>query len=383
MNRKQFILALAALVLVGGAGLLLLQRNRQSWTVRETEAGKQVLPNFRPNDVAAIHVKGSSDFEVVRSNGVWRVPERGGYPANYTLLREFLIKMRDLKVVQSEMIGPSELARLDLSGPGQGPGSGTLLEFKDAQGKVLDALLLGKKHDRPQKESEPLGLHGFFDGRYVVVPSAPHNVLLIADELANIAPEPGPWLSPDFFKVQNIKFISLLSPNPTNSWELSRGSDSSPWILAHLKPGEALDTTNAADAAEIMAFARFDDAFPRTALSSTGLDRPTVVTVLTDQLAYTLKVGPKRPDGNYLLTVAVAADIPAQRVADQGEQPEAKQALDREFQDQTKQLRDKLTREQALAAWVYVVDSWIELVIRDRAQLLLKQSPVADQSAQR
>lgn len=105
------------------------------------------------------------------------------------------------------------------------------------------------------------------------------------------------------------------------------------------------------------------------------------MTVLSEHLAYTLKVSPKRPDGNYLLTVAVAADLPADRPPDPSETPETKQRLDKEFQDRTRQLRDQVAREQKLAQWVYVVDSWIELVIRDRAQLLAKKR--IDETAQR
>lgn len=381
MNRKQFILVLAALVLVGGAGLVLLQRSHQSWNVQEADAGRNLLPSFRPNDVAAIHVKGNTEFNIVRKQGVWRVPERGDYPADYTLLRELLIKMRDLKIVQSEIIGPSQLALLELAAPGKDPGSGTLLEFMDAQGKLLASLLLGKKHDRPQKDSEPLGIHGFFDGRYVLLPSNPRKVLLIPDELASVAPDPGPWLKPDFFKVENVKFISLLSPNPTNSWELSRDSDSSPWVLANPKPGEVLNTGVASDAATMLAFLRFVDAFPKTATIAAGLDKPTILTVLTDHLDYTLKVGPKRPDGTHLMTVSVVSDIPAQRVVGQNETPEDRKALDQEFQDQTKRLRDKVACEQALAQWVYVMNSWIEMVARDRSQLLVKKTTTDQQSA--
>jgi len=217
------------------------------------------------------------------------------------------------------------------------------------------------------------------------LPSDPRNVLLISDELAPATPEPGSWLNTAFFKVEHIKFISLVSTNAANSWELARDTESSPWRLVDSKPGEVLDASLAAQVAEILAFPRFEDVVPRTAPlpASRNLDHPIVVTVLTEHLAYTLKVGAKGLDGNYPMTVAVAADIPAERVAVKDGPPEEKQALDKDFQDRTQQLRDKLAREQALAPWVYVVDSWIELVIRDRAQLLAKKTVASDQSVGR
>ena len=42
MNRKQFALILFALIIVGAAGLILINRNRQSWNVREARVGDKV-----------------------------------------------------------------------------------------------------------------------------------------------------------------------------------------------------------------------------------------------------------------------------------------------------------------------------------------------------
>src|SRR5882757_876515 len=106
MNRKQLLLLLVVLAIVGSAGLVLLHRTRASWNVLEARMGDKVLPNFRFNDVAAIHIKGSSELNVVRKNGTWRVWERGDYPADFHLVSDILIKIRDLKVVQAETVGP-------------------------------------------------------------------------------------------------------------------------------------------------------------------------------------------------------------------------------------------------------------------------------------
>src|SRR5437899_390599 len=118
MNRKQFILVLLALVMVGGEGLVLLNQNKQSWTVREANVGDKLLANFPLNEIAAIHIKGASDLHMVQTNGLWSVRERNNFPANYQQVRDLLIKIRDVKVVQSDQIGPSQLGRVDLEGEG-------------------------------------------------------------------------------------------------------------------------------------------------------------------------------------------------------------------------------------------------------------------------
>jgi len=65
----------------------------------------------------------------------------------------------------------------------------------------------------------------------------------------------------------------------------------------------------------MMEFPRFVDIAPNTPPYSTqwGLDNPSIVSIMADQLAYTLKVGAKTPEGNYHLTIAVAGNIPDQR----------------------------------------------------------------------
>lgn len=353
MNQKQFFAVLLALALVGGAGLILVKRNEQAWKLHETRAGDKVLPGFPINDIAAIHIEGDgADFNVVRTNDLWCIRERGNYPADFHMIRDFIFRFQDLKVVQSDLIGPSQLGRLDLNPPGPGTNTATLLEFKDEHGKLLASLLVGKKHLRARNDLEPAGLHGLFDGRYVLLPDDPHNVLLVSDDLAPVIPDPALWFSPDFFKAENVKFISLASPNPAESWEISRPDPASPWTLDNPQPGETLNLKMAATMGEILAFPTFDDVIPRTSdrLARLGLDQPVIVTVLTDYFAYTLKVGRREHDGHYPLTVSVAANIP-----DTDANAEA--------------LHAKLAREKNLAPWIYNAGPWIERVLHPRSEL--------------
>ena len=361
MNRKQFIMVLVALAIVGGAGLVLIHRNQNTWMGHEAKEGDRVLPGFRMNDVTMIHVRGDgNDFNVVHTNDIWRVRERDDYPADFALIRDFLFKVRDLKVVQSDVIGPSELSRLDLESPGSETNSATLLEFKDQHDQLLGSVLIGKKHLRPQNGTEPPGLHGLFDGCYVLLPDDPHNALLVSDDLAAASPDPGPWLSPDFFKAENIKYLSVASPNAADSWEISRADDSSPWTLSNSKPGEVLNTQAASDISQILQFATFDDVAPKTPalVASDGLDKPIVITAMTDHFAYTLKVGQVEANGDYPFTVNVQGSIP-------DTDPDAAD------------LRAKLAKEQALAPWVFNAGPWLGRILHGRMALFQQASSEA------
>lgn len=361
MNRNQFILILVALAVIGSAGLVVVNRHKQSWDVRGAKVGDKLLFNFRPNDVAAIHIKGVSDLNVENTDGEWRVRERGGYPANYAQIKALLVRIRDIKIVQSEQVGPSLRARVELDEPGKGPGSGYLVEFKDARGNVLDSVLMGKRHVRPETASDPFRMHGVFDGCYVLLPKEPGNVLLISDELASISGEPGAWLNREFCKIENVKSISLTGTNGVNLWTLMRESESQPWTLADAKPGETVDATTAAQTAEMLNFLDFVDVISNAAGSASNLVKPMVISVETfDHFFYTLKIAaPTQPERAYQIMLAVRAEIPS--VAD----------------EKTIKLHDKLARELRLAAngFGYVVQPrLIEPLLCERTYLLEKSA---------
>jgi hypothetical protein len=200
--------------------------------------------------------------------------------------------------------------------------------------------------------------------------------LTISDALNTVDPKAADWLDKDFFKVEKPRAISFVSTNSTNSWMLSRESESAPWVLADLKPGEVLDTNKVSSLASTLSSPSFVDVAAEAAPDKTGLDKPLTVTIETfDHFTYTLKIGHKTPENDYDLTVAVTADIPSARVAGKDEKPDEKTKLDKEFQEKTKTLQDKLNKDKSLANWTYLVNTWlVDPLIRDRAQLMVDKA---------
>jgi hypothetical protein len=382
MNRKQLIVLLAALVILGGAGLVMRNRNDESWTSSEGKLGRKVLPNFQVNDVASLHIKGAGDLNVVKKDDRWLVRERNDYPANFSQIKELLLKMEDLKIAQAEPIGSSQLGRMHLAEPGSSPDSATLLEFKDSQGKVLQSLLLGKKHTHQSERPSPMqfGNSEMADGRFVMLTGDPHEVLTVSDPLNTVDSKPAGWLDKEFFKVEKVKSVSLVSTNAADSWSLSRESEPSPWVLSGAKAGEVLDTNKVSSLSSALGFPSFVDVAADPAPGKTGMDKPLVVTLTTfDHFTYTLKIGAKTPENDYNLNVAVTADFPTERAAGKDEKPEGKKALDKEFQDKLKTLQDKIQQEKALDKATYLVNSWlIDPLIRPRAQLMVDKNEKKD-----
>ena len=386
MNRKQLVLLLVVIVVVGGAGLLLRKNQTSSWEGSGSGGGKKLLENFPVNDVAAIGIKqGANELHLVKKDETWRVHERNDYPANYSDISGFLLKLNDLKVAQTEKVGPSQLGKLSLAA-GSGADSATVVDFKDQKDKPIKTLLLGKKHMKKSNRPSPMGEfggdEGFADGRYVKTSPESDSVAVISDALANIEPKPEQWLNKDFFKVDKVRSIAVTFPAATNSWKLTRETETGEWKLADAKPTEQLDSGKASGVVNPLSSPSFSDVSVGAKPEALGLDKPTVVNLDTfDHFAYTIKVGQKTND-NFPLTLAVSAELPKERTAGKDEKAEDKTKLDKEFKDNQKKLEEKLAQEKKFENWTYLVSTWtVEPMLKERGQLMVekKEEPKKDE----
>jgi hypothetical protein len=376
MNLKQLGILLTVVIVIGGAAWYFHNRQDRSFGSGSPEMGKKLLGNFAFNDVAHIAIKdGTNELNLVKKNDLWRVHERSDYPANFSQISEFLLKARDLKIVQSEDVGPSQLPRMGLAS-GQGSNAAVVVEFKDQAEKPVRTLLLGKKHlKKPSGPSQFGGEDsaGYPDGRYVKVGDGP-SVALISDPLDNMEPKPDEWLNKDFFRIEKAKTIEVDFPVATNSWKLTRDTETADWKLADAKKGEELDSSKVSGVSSPFSSPNFSDVKPGRNLNESGTNRPTTVKISTfDNFDYTITLGAKTND-DYLTTVAVAAQLPKQRTPGKNEKAEDKARLDKEFADAQQKLADKLKQEQDYEHWTYSVPSWVvDPVLKQRGELLAEK----------
>jgi hypothetical protein len=379
MNRNQFTLLLFLLVVLGLAGLMVYNKQNEVGKGADPAIGRKLLGELPINDVAHISIKqGTNELNLVKKENLWRVRERNDYPANYSEISDFLLKAKDLKIVQSEKVGASQLPRLELV-PGQSTNSALVVDLKDQNEKDIRSLLLGKKHLQKSKGPSQFGdagEQGWPDGRYVKVGAASDNVALISDALANLEPKPDQWLNKDFFKVEKIHSVAVEGPAVTNSWKLARDSETAEWKLADAKPAEQLDSTKTSSVGNALSSPAFTDVVTTLSPEQLGLDKPTIVNLDTfEDFSYTFKVGTKTND-NYPLAMSVSAKLATERTPGKDEKPEDKTRLDKEFKDRQKKLEDKLAQEKGYEKWVYLVSSWtLDPLLKDRLQLLAEKKP--------
>lgn len=385
MNKKQFLILLGLVAVLGVWGISQRNNHSSSYSGGGKAVGQKLLGEFDVNAVAQLAIKqGTNELVLAKKDDIWRVAQRNDYPANFSEISSLLLKLKNLKVVQTEQVGASQLPRLELAAGGSnGP---TVVEFRDASGKAFKTLTLGKKHMQGGGQNSPMdemgGGGGYPDGRYVQVSGAGDAVALISDALQDVDPAAGRWLSKNFFKVEKPKSISVTFPEATNSWMLLRETESGEWKLADAKAEEKLDSGKSASVTSPFSSPSLNDVALGLTPEQSGLDKPTVIKISTfEGFDYTVSVGTKR-DSDYLLTVSVAGHFSKERVPVADEKPEAKTKADKDFADNHKRLEEKLAAETAFTNWTYQVASWtVDPLLKKRAELL-EEKPAPNANAE-
>lgn len=381
MNRKQFALLLSLVVILGGAGYWIYRQEARTWQRSSAAADAKLLPGLPVNDVAHLRIRqGTSEVNLVRKEGLWRVRERGDYPANFQQISDWIVKASELKAVQVEEVGPTQLGRLSLLPPGEGPNTAMLVEFLDAEGKRLGGLLLGKTQTRASTAGFGGGSEDAFPaGRWVMSLASTNRAAMVSEALSHVEARPEQWINKEFFKVERPKRLKVEFPEATNSWSIQREKETDPWQLADARPGETLDASKATSATSGLSWPSFLDVLPvDTPPASVGLDHPFKVQVETfDDFTYELTISPQT-NQSYYLRVAVNATLPRERAPGPDEKPEDKERLDREFKEKRDKLAEKLNREKQLEGWIYQVSTWtFDSLLKPRHEMLAQPVPTA------
>jgi hypothetical protein len=379
MNQKQLLTLVVCGLLIGGLGYVLYNQKAASWKATDTAMGQKILKEFPLNDITQVRLKqADGELTLAKVDEQWTVKERWNYPANFNEVGDLLRKVWELKGVQTLEVGPSQYGRLKLLSPDKekGTNTATLLDFKDKSGKTVRSLLLGKSATRGSEDnSSPYGGGAFPVGRYIAVPENTRTVWLVSETFSDAEPKPDRWLNKDFFKVEKLKSISITHTNETNSWKISREKEGGDLELADKKPGEEFDKNKAVQAGSALSYPSFNDVVnPATKPEETGMDKATLAKIETfDDFVYTVKVSPSTND-NYNLQLAVEGSFARQRTPGKDEKPDDKTKLDKEFQDKTKKLDDKLKQEKGYEKWTYVVSKWtVDPLLKDRKDFLAEK----------
>jgi hypothetical protein len=359
MNARAVLVLVVLLAILGGGALVYQYREKSERPDNVATLGKPLLPDLKAADIASIKiVQPNATLTLQRKEDGWVIAERRGFPADVSKVRDFVIKVIELKVGQSEPIGDKDRARLNVDA------SGTQVEFAGADGKSLGKLTVGKKYFKSGEVENPDKARA--DGRFVtigVVPASPVTpakagaqvVYIVSDPLTQATTKTADWIDHTSFHVEKVKTLEVTKPQG-ETWKLERTGDNADWKLTPIKPGEKLDTGNANAATYSLSLLELADVAPDDA-KDTGLDNPTLLHATTfDGLTYDIKVG-KLQDNNYFVRFTSSGTITGD-----------------EKDERIKKLKERQPREKLLSEHVLLIaKSKLDDTLKPRSDLLEKK----------
>jgi hypothetical protein len=368
MNRKQFLILIVALLVLGGAGLALFWQDIAEYRESGAKIGAKLLPDLKIADVAEIRLQDAKhEVTLARKEKGWVVQERGGYPADVSAISALIVKLIELKITQSEQVAAKLYPRLDLGEPGKGDGAGTVMEFKNAAGTSLARIILGKKVLKKDPMNPlPGARDGVPAGRYILPPGAKDRVVAVSDPLNAADAAPGKWLKKDFFKVDRIRTLAVGPEGRAPEWKVTRKEEWGQWGFAK---GGALNASAAVAAVNKLGSMSFVDVVPDPARDPAHMATVAVAETF-DNLTYRIKIAKRQAADDYQVSFTVSGEPPRKRVPEKGEKAEDKERRDKEFAETLKALDERIAAEKALAKWVYVVaSSEVEPLLKTRSEM--------------
>jgi hypothetical protein len=232
MQKRGFlVLAAATLVLVVLAIVSLTHGDRATVTA---DVNRLALPELgtKLHDLAWIrlsHGAGKTDFAEV--NGQWTIVEKGSYPAAAGKVRQMLLALANLTLVEPKTERPDLFARLGLDDPKNG--HSTLVTLQDRTGATLAELIVGRQRiDR---------FGGGEDGVYVRRPN--ENRAWLARGSLDLAGETIEWLDRRILDIPQQRIAAVVLTDESGAaLTLKRAAADAPFAVedapkdAKLKP---------------------------------------------------------------------------------------------------------------------------------------------------
>lgn len=396
MNKRQVItLWIIALLLAAAVTFVKFGREQETKSATKRASGQTLFESFPANDIASIDIKGAdSSVTLTKKDGKWIVPSRDGFPAKATgsaSVNELLRTLGELKVAQGMQAGPSFAPRFGMDESSKDTNEhGITLTFKDASGKELETLTVGKNIESASASASPFG--GGSTGRFVRNHADESGFYAVSELFSSLSDQPQSWLAEDFLRVEKIKSISVTEPGKSDiAWKVLRADEQGEFSIEGGAAGETIESATATALKSLFSFSRFNDVVPAADAGKLAVaDQRRVATITTfEGFTYTITFSPAKPgetpassdpenpappaEETFLATVAVTADIPKERKKEEGEKEEDAQTKENAFKSRTEELTQKLETENALAPYTFRISkATFEQLVKDRAELTKK-----------
>lgn len=388
--KSRTIILLWTIAILLGLSIFLLKKSRSDGQHSATAriSGETLLHDFPVKEVTNIEITGAKNsVTLLQKDGKWAVEQRDDYPANTRNIHDFLRTLSTLKVTQGIEAGPSFASSFGMDENSQEPDEhGITATFKNAESEEIAKISFGKNLESAASQS-PFG--GGATGRYVRNHADDSGFYAVSEVFGSLSADPKSWLKDDFLKVEKIESIAVTQPGTDkNEWTLVRADEDAEFEFDEAFPGVKIDNSATAPFKSLFSFARFDDVVPaaQVAEKSTPEKLQKVQIKTFEGFQYDLTLQPVKTSTeaspgteNYLMTVAVSADLPKERKKPENEEPEDSAEADEAFSERLQTLTERLEATKAIENRTFEVSRFtVDSLLKGRTDLMLKTPAGAD-----
>ena len=151
MQRRTLLLLGGGAIVTVGAALLLTPQALQEEVA--PPAASLAFPGLAPRLAEAQRIeirKHDATLTLLRQGEAWVLPEKGNYPVRPERVRELLVGLTELRLVESRTADPGQHDRLGVDDPAHPGSTALLLRVLAAEDRPIAELVIGRRRVRTQ-----------------------------------------------------------------------------------------------------------------------------------------------------------------------------------------------------------------------------------------
>lgn len=313
----------------------------------------------RLGDVAEVSVKSKDSEAVLRRSegkgepGVWTVTSKSNYPADANKVRDALVSLNELKVVDHKTQKPENYAFLGVTDPESKESPSRLVTLKDTTGQVLVGAVLGNTvpaAGAPKGEAKTnIYLRRAGEGQAYQAEGR-------LDPRASFDPDPLSWLDRDVIAVDlsRVKIVTITHADGTRTRIEKESKEAKEFAVRDVPAGRELKYAGAASpTAGALSRVNLDDVLPIQQASEGATPTGSAEFVTFDGLIVTVETSTK--GGTGWATFAARYEEPDLDPVPSNQPPPAAtdNADKQKIADGVRKEADDLNRK--LTAWAYAL----------------------------
>ncbi|HAS81992.1 MAG TPA: hypothetical protein DCS43_04790 [Verrucomicrobia bacterium] len=334
--------------------------------------GSKLLPKLAINAVDEIRIAtGSDTVRVVRTENGWVLPERYNYPANFETVKQFMIKLADLKIGQVVKANDAQRQKMGFSSD-----SVVNLTLKAGANEIV-TLAMGATRQTQGAQASPYG--SIPDGRYVAIKGDPA-VYLIGDAMNEASAQPSRWLDTALLDITPEDVSTITLENPEDGIIVLRRDDQGKVDFDPADAATPFDESKAYGLSGALNYLSFQEvADPSLDDAALGFATARTFTLKTKAgIRYQLRVSDRIGESSErYIRIKATADQPAAAATADGGDDTAKKEADKTLAAKADELNKRF------APWTYKIASYkADTLVSTRESLIKKPDPAPAEAAE-